>query len=238
VLEDKLPNHQLDIFYWEPNRVTGAESLRKLCREQSIPVPSGTTTIAGHLLAPDGDVGQSFVLHSPYSFIGETKSALSVEQQVRADILAGESDTREMKAFYNPDQNPEMRDRVIHSAIAFANTSGGNIYVGVEDEGELSGNRTLMKVLKDTPLPEEAARQLSAKIRKSILENTRPVIEVLATEIKLGSECVIRLRVEPSSGIVMTHTNDVFTRSGASNRKPSAEWLTLRAGTHQNIGDF
>jgi hypothetical protein len=237
LLEDKLPNHQFDIFFFEPNRVTGANSLQELSREQNIPVPSGTTTIAGHLLAPDGDIIQSFVLRSPYTFVGENRSALSIEQQVRADILAGESDIREMKAFYNPDQNAEMRNRVIHSAIAFANTAGGNIYVGVEDEGEFSGNGTLIKIFKNSSSPEEAARQLSAKIRKTILENTRPVIEVLATEIRLGSEWIIRIRVEPSSQIVMTHTNEVFIRSGASNRKPPAEWLILRS-PNLNMGTF
>jgi hypothetical protein len=228
LVQSTLPGHQVDVFYWEPNRVTKAESIRELLKEQNLPVPFGTTTIAGHLLAPNGSVAQSFVLHSPYSFIGDATSALSVEQQVRADILAGESDIREMKAFFNPDENSSMRDRVLHSAIAFANTSGGDIYLGVEDEGELSGNAKLVRAMKKTT-PEEGARELSAKMRKYVVENTRPVIDITSAEIKIGSEWIVRFRVEHSLRLVTSHTNDALIRSGASNRKPSAEWLEARS---------
>jgi hypothetical protein len=224
-----VADHQLDIFYWQPNRLAAAQSLRTLSREHSVPVPSGTATIAGHLLAPNGVIAQSFVLNSPYSFIGEAESALSFEHQVRADILAGESENREMKAFFNPDENREMRDRVLHSCIAFSNTAGGNVYVGVEDDGALSGNGKLMRTIKKMRTPEEGAREMSAQLRKLILENTRPVIEVEAAAIKIGSEWVVRLQVQQSSRMVTTHSNDVFIRAGASNYKPSAEWLEARA---------
>jgi predicted HTH transcriptional regulator len=150
---------------------------------------------------------------------------------VKADILAGENDIREMKTFFNPDENSTMRDRVLHSAIAFANTSGGNVYIGVEDEGELSGNAKLVKAMKK-PTPEENARDLSTKMRKYIVENTRPVIDISSDEVKIGSEWVVRLRIEKSARIITTHMNDVFIRSGASNRRPSAEWLEARAPGH------
>jgi hypothetical protein len=228
-----LAGHQLDIFYWQPNRVVAAQSLRTLSREHSVPVPSGTTTIAGHLLGPDGVITQSFVLDSPYSFIGEATSALSIEQQIRADIRAGESENREMKAFFNPDENTVMRDRVLHSCIAFANTIGGSLYVGVEDGGDLSGNGKLSRTMKKARTPAEGARALSATLRKYIVENTRPVIEVEAAELKIGSEWIVRFKIEPSPQMITTHTNDVFIRAGASNRKPSADWLEARTAKHR-----
>jgi hypothetical protein len=231
LIDNALKGHQLDIFYWQPTRVAEAQSIPKLSSEHNLAVPSGTTTIAGHLLAPDGVVVQSFVLHSPYSFIGEAKSALSIEQQVRADISAGESDIREMKTFFNPEENTVMRNRVLHSCIAFANTAGGHVYVGVEDNGELSGNGKLSKTMKKAK-PPDSARTLSAALRKYVVENTRPVIEVAAAEVKIGSEWIVRLKVEPSLQMVTTHTNDVFIRAGASNRKPSADWLEARAARY------
>lgn len=227
LVEDKLPGHQLDVFFWETNRVIHAESILELSQQNVVPVPFGTTIIAGHLLIPEGTIAQSFVLYSPYSFLGNARSALSIEQLVKADILAGESDIREMKTFFNPDENSTMRDRVLHSAIAFANTSGGNIYIGIEDEGELSGNAKLVKAMKK-PIPEENARDLTAKMRKYIVENTRPVIDISSDEVKIGSEWVVRLRIEKSARMITTHMNDVFIRSGASNRRPSAEWLEAR----------
>jgi predicted HTH transcriptional regulator len=163
--------------------------------------------------------------------VGEATHSLSIEQQIRADILAGESENREMKAFFNPDQNKEMRDRVLNSAIAFANTSGGHIYVGVEDHGELSGNSKLVSAIRKGAVPEECARDVSTKLRKFIIENTRPVLEVSAVEAKIGSEWVVRLSIERSQQVVGTHTNHIFIRSGASNRIPEPDWFLQGQGT-------
>ncbi len=229
-VEDTLPGHQFDLLFWEPARVTASQSIKGLSREVKTPVPSGTTTVVGHLLNPGGAIAQSFVLRAPYTFVGDAKSSLSYEQQVRADILAGEGENREMKAFFNPDQNKDMRDRVLESAIAFANTSGGHIYVGVEDHGELSGNSKLVNAIRKNATPQECAQELSAKLRKYIIENTRPFIEVSALEIKIGTEWVVRLSIERSQHVVGTHTNHVFIRSGASNRIPEPDWFSQRQG--------
>jgi schlafen family protein len=227
-VSDGLPEYQFDLLFWEPARVTESQSIESPTRDVKVPVPSGTTTVVGHLVAPSGAIAQSFVLNAPYAFVGDAKSSLSYEQQVRADILAGESEVREMKAFFNPDGNTAMRDRVLESAIGFANTSGGHIYVGVEDHGGLSGNSKLVSTIRKNGTPQECAEELSAKLRKYIIENTRPVIEKSALEIKIGTEWVIRLRIEQSEGVVGTHTNHVFVRSGASNRIPEPGWFTQR----------
>jgi hypothetical protein len=227
-VEDTLPKYQFDLLFWEPARVTASQSLKGPSREVKAPVPSGTTTVVGHLLNSSGAIAQSFVLRAPYTFVGDAKSSLSYEQQVRADILAGESENREMKAFFNPDQNKDMRDRVLDSAIAFANTSGGHIYVGVEDHGELSGNSKLVRAIRADATPEGCAREVSTKLRKYIIENTRPVVDVSAAEMKIGTEWVVRLSVQRSQEIVSAHTNHVFIRSGASNRIPEPEWFSQR----------
>ena len=177
-LRATLAGHQLDIFFWKvhESRVIGARSIPDPDSAIEIEVPEGTNTIAGHLLGPNGAIAQSFVLNAPYTFVGQATSALSIEHQIRTDIAAGENENREMKSFFNPDQNKDMRDRVLHSAIAFANTSGGRIYVGVEDDGRLSGNGKLLRITTNPSQKlEQAARELGARIRKVLVEETRPV---------------------------------------------------------------
>jgi hypothetical protein len=61
LIEDKLPGHQLDVFFWETNRVIHARSILELSQQNVVPVPFGTTIIAGHLLTPKGKIAQSFV---------------------------------------------------------------------------------------------------------------------------------------------------------------------------------
>ena len=85
-----------------------------------------------------------------------------------------------------------------------------------------------MSTIKKGAKPEECAGELSAKIGKFIIENTRPVVEISNLETKIGTEWVIRLTVEPSQEVVGTHTNEVFIRSGASNRKPEPSWFSHR----------
>jgi hypothetical protein len=222
---NRLPEYQFDLLFWEPTRVRESQSIKNPPQEISVSVPARTTMIVGHLLAPSGEVAQSFVLRAPYTFVGEATHSLSHEQQIRADILAGESENREMKAFFNPDSNKEMRDRVLESAIALANTNGGKIYIGVEDHGELSGNSKLVRAFRTNATPEECAKEVSTKLKKYIVENTRPVIEVSAIEVKIGSEWVVRLSVDESQQVVSTHTNHVLIRSGARNRYPEPNWF-------------
>jgi hypothetical protein len=85
-----------------------------------------------------------------------------------------------------------------------------------------------MRTQKNSKSPEDAASRLSASLRKVILENTRPVIQVEAAPFRIASEWVVRLQVQQSLPMVTTHSHDVFIRAGASNYKPSAEWLEAR----------
>ena len=233
--DSSLPGYQFDFLFWQQQnaRVRSSHSISDLTSEIDVSVPEQTSTIVGYLVAPTGDIVQSFVLNSPYSFVGEEQCSLSLEQQIRADILAGESENREMKTFFNPDNNQPMRDRVLDSAIAFANTNGGHIYIGVEDHGQLSGNAKLLRTSTDRSLtPEKAARELSAKVRKHLIENIRPVVDIRASEICIASDWVIRLTIESSQQIVSDHANHVLIRSGASNRIPDPSWHGDRRLVH------
>ncbi|ABF40667.1 putative transcriptional regulator [Candidatus Koribacter versatilis Ellin345] len=225
--EGLQPRYQLDILFWTGASVIESQSHSSLGRDFTSAVPKRTTRITAYLIRDDGNVAHSFELRSPYTFVGEKTATLSLEQLVRADIAAGESEIREMKAFFNPDGNTEMKTRVLHTTIAFANTQGGTIYIGVEDNGEFSGTPKLRGV-SSKRVPSECAKDISKKLRKLIIENTRPVVEVQANEICLSGDWVIALSVGKSTEVVSTHRNVVVIRAGASNRLPDPKWFEQR----------
>jgi hypothetical protein len=227
--KNQLDNHQLDVLFWEHGGVIRAHSVASPLRDVEIAVPQHATSISGYLLDANGSLAQRFNLMAPFTFVGDAEGASSLEQQARSDIWSGESENRELKAFFNPKENTEMRLRVLHSAIAFANTSGGRIYVGVEDNGQLSGNRKLLHAARSitnaTCNLKECAESLSRALRCLLTENTRPVILASCEEIRIGTEWIVRLNILKSREAVGTHANDYFVRSGASNRNPPAEWF-------------
>jgi ATP-dependent DNA helicase RecG len=97
---------------------------------------------------------------------------LDIDERVRLGIRVGESQYREFKsALDGPPNNKQSRtlkevmQDVGQTLVAFANADGGELYVGVEDDGAISGCHyseaqieTLLKAPKthvhsDTPLP-------------------------------------------------------------------------------------
>lgn len=101
--------------------------------------------------------------------------ALLLQERVELAVRIGESHYREFKsAFEGPPGVKRPRDRkdvcadVAKTLVAFANADGGELFVGIEDDGEITGLQYdadgleqikaayLTHVHKDTPLPKPA----------------------------------------------------------------------------------
>ena len=54
-----------------------------------------------------------------------------MNKNIQHTLLQGENETTEFKTSFN--------DEVIISLVAFANTKGGTVYVGVKDNGSVHG---------------------------------------------------------------------------------------------------
>jgi len=100
------------------------------------------------------------ILMMNLSAIEETK------KQLRQLVRQGESEHLEFK------RRASSPDQIVREMIAFANTSGGILLVGVNDDGELSGVK----------YPEEE----SLVIKKAVVKFSRPHIIFSETVIKLS----------------------------------------------------
>jgi len=83
-----------------------------------------------------------------------------IETDIRGDVMRMyESETIELKEIYTPDMKKEV--------VAFANTNGGTIYIGVQDNGDITGLDNVNFVMQ----------QISNAVRDSI----RPDVSMFTT---------------------------------------------------------
>lgn len=118
-------------------------------------------------------------------------------------ISAGETNTVEFKSWTNRSEYKKVIDLLVKEAVGLANTKGGIILVGVEDDGTITG----------CPGFDEQV------IIESIYDKTMPKlftdIEVLTVE----SNRIFKITVEKSSKVISTSNGIVYKRLG-KNTKP------------------
>src|SRR6266702_5908430 len=78
--------------------------------------------------------------------MGKPKPMAQGLQQLRTDLAGGETDTIEFKPFMEPKSTTESD--FVRTVIAFANTHGGRIYVGVDDDGLPQGEAEACRVFR------------------------------------------------------------------------------------------
>ena len=88
------------------------------------------------------------MLTAPYSTYGKAALRPSTRDAI-SDLENGETDTIEYKPFIEP--NTRKETEFVETVIAFANTLGGRIYVGVQDDGSPQGDAELRRIFDGVP---------------------------------------------------------------------------------------
>jgi ATP-dependent DNA helicase RecG len=114
----------------------------------------------------------------------------------------------------------------IKTVVAFANTYGGRVYVGADDDGALQGEAEARKVFRGS-IDEALAAQMS-RLKELVRENIKPVPLVDVRQIMLGADPVLVAEVQRGNNPpYATHQNQVYIRKGATSR--TADPSELRA---------
>src|SRR5665648_187243 len=116
-------------------------------------------------------------------------------------IKTGESDTIEFKEKFD--------DRTIESAVAFANTKGGIIFIGISDKNNIKG----IKIGKET------LNQWTNQISQSTDPRIIPELE----EIKIDGKTVIAVKVKENPIKPISTKGKCLKRVDSSNRAMSAQ---------------
>lgn len=106
-----------------------------------------------------------------------------VEQSVMEDILNGESKSIEYKMAL-----PEKSDKYLKSVVAFANTSGGKIIIGIDDK-----EKTVVGVNEKTVF------QIMDRIANAISDGCTPQIIPDITFQTISGKCIVIVDIHPGA---------------------------------------
>jgi predicted HTH transcriptional regulator len=157
-------------------------------------------------------------LRSVYDSFGRVPEELIAKSRAESELGKGEGDQIEFKPFISPNDSKETD--IIDTVVAFANTSGGRIYVGVADrDASPQGFGELWKAFKGSG--NDALKAQADRLRWLITNRIAPTPRFSIEEIRAFGEPMVAITVEASKE---THyergSNEVWVRRGASNERP------------------
>lgn len=165
---------------------------------------------------------------------GEHHSArpgeFSLRKRAEDEIRQGEGERVEYKPFIAAENGKEHE--LIRTIVAFSNTFGGRVYVGVEDDGTVQGEIQLKKMGRANE--EQSITSMVKRIEKLIRARIKPVPDVSVSPVAVFGSPIIVVEVPAGEDApYSTAENDMFIRRGATNRKPDPQtelpWIADRA---------
>ncbi len=164
----------------------------------------------------------------PKSIIGG--GGLKARGELLDQIHQGEGVSLEFKEWLPTRKDEKKRHELLQTVVAFANTKGGVILVGIDDHGEIKGvERSLQKEYGEK-LGGDIAQLLNAyqkDLRHAVSDEVNPDIELRFEKLDYGDQIVLAIYV--SQGATppyhILRSNDIYVRRGANNMKPTPDEL-------------
>ncbi len=120
-------------------------------------------------------------------------------ENLEAIVRRGESDTVEFKEIYD-------KDSVLRAAIAFANSKGGMIFIGVSDQAEIPG-------FKGNP------EEVKNSITNALSKNCDPSIIWTSTTAEIRGQQVFVVRVPEGQNKPYVSEQGIYVRSTGTSRR-------------------
>jgi hypothetical protein len=176
-------------------------------------LPEEATALELYLVHRCGDLIARRTLHARYRTFGMMEDDQPEATNYALELQGGENERREFKPFMMPKHEKEFD--VVKTVVAFANTEGGTLFVGVDDEGTPQGQAAANRCFRKSGDPVKDQMQM---LKKLVIENTKPVPGVLYTVAEINGHPVIVMEVSKTERICAAQDNRVFVRRGATSR--------------------
>lgn len=155
--------------------------------------------------------------------------ALYNESEIRSLLNRDEGQFLERKSVWHQEPGGrrlvcrrEVRDMIAESVAAFANAEGGDLILGVEDDGTLTGHAYPEEVVQDFFLVSE--RRL------------RPPVRAIAQRATLGGSEILLLHVNPTEQAVLVEGNGFPYRAGDRTIYEREEAINARKEAYRRVG--
>ena len=217
-LEMNVPAAELELqILLEGNSTERHRLFRGPGKDLSIDVPKGTETARLYLVNAQGERLSQASLSTWSRKLDIRSEKPTFEKQAEIDLAGGENDEVEFKPFIEP-KHPKERELMV-TVVAFANTKGGRLYLGLDDHRGVQGTSELKRMYKGA---EETARDSLIKyVRKLLGDKIRPVPKFSINFIEHRGEPVAVVSIERGEQPpYATDTDEVYVRKGSSNVRP------------------
>ncbi len=175
-------------------------------------IPEDARELIPFIVHKNGDLVCSHSLNSLYRSFGGFEDQVDEGAEYAQAVQSGENEVREFKPFVTPRDKKEFE--LVKTVVAFANTDGGTLFLGVDDEGVPLGVAAARKCFK-TRSPIDAQR---ARLKSLITENTKPVPSVAYKTVDVNGSPIVIAEVKKSPSVCSTQDNRVYVRRGATSR--------------------
>lgn len=170
-------------------------------------VPPNTLSAETFLVHTSGDL----LAKGGFTNTGHTAKVRNgpptIDERAQSDLTIGERETVEYKPFI--EKGNDKWQQVAKTVVAFANTQGGCIYLGVTDDAQTMGRIALERVCKNAA--HVAHTHFRNVIDKCVRDCVKPIPDFVIHQITVSNDPVFVVEVKKDNkGPYSTHENDVY----------------------------
>lgn len=168
------------------------------------------------------------------SVLGSAKRSLA--NQVRQAVKEGEGSKIEFKPFVNPRDKlgtPKQKTKlqeVINTVVAFANTEGGSIFLGIDDDCSLAGVDERFREWAQADINDTTLTRYCGELKSRIKDVVLGDVSLTVSSLEIDDVNLVVIDVLPSASKPLSVQQDLYlyARKGATNRKvPPGEWQSV-----------
>jgi hypothetical protein len=176
--------------------------------------------------------------------LGSVKHKLD---QVRDAANKGEGMRIEFKPFVDleskrkPDSKKTKLDEIVRTVAAFANTAGGHIYLGIEDDCSITGIDNKLNEWAKSAIDESVINRYLGALRSEITGrlNEEVTLELSYARIDGVLVAIIEVPLALRKPVSIRQDNHLYARRGANNRQvPPDQWESILAPSHMGGLNF
>lgn len=220
--------------YWEGKAICHFETRVENSKAELI-VPGDADRLEYCLIDDEGTV---YDFHREDRFLRREKKATGSvqnarEQQVREACDSGEGLRIEFKPFIDPaDKHARTEEttkrlegtklrEVLETVAAFANTEGGHIYLGVNDDCTVSGIGDALRTWAKATLDEKSINRYLGALKGKLKEFMDGEVALQLSHAEIDGMLIAIIDVSPAvhGPVALRNEYHLYVRSGASNRK-------------------
>ncbi|MFH1819386.1 AlbA family DNA-binding domain-containing protein [Thiobacillus sp.] len=237
--EVDLLSLQIKGAYWEEKSMHHVDA-NVIDARAALVVPVAADRLEYYLIDREGTV-YDFHREDRFSRLTSNRNALGsvkhpLEDQVRGACRDGEGLHVEFKPFIAPEDKFSLGSKktklreVVTTVVAFANTNGGNIYLGIDDDCIITGIGQDLQKWAESAVDDSVINKYLGALKNKIKEVVHGEVALHLAHAVIGDALVVVIEVPPSPSKPISLQQDqyLYVRTGASNRKlPPDQWMSV-----------